>query len=75
MSRETPELAANGDTGRASALAEIYLARARETAGQDSLEYATVATWLGWLYKQQQRYVDAEQLLASAPISPSSSRA
>lgn len=66
FSLEIPELAAKGEMGEAVALAERYVTLARETSGEDSLEYATAATWLGWLYKKQQRYADAEALLKQA---------
>jgi tetratricopeptide (TPR) repeat protein len=66
FSLEIPELAGKGEMGEAIALAERYVTLARETSGEDSLEYATAATWLGWLYKKQQRYADAEALLKQA---------
>lgn len=66
FSREIPQLANKGETEQAIALAKRYLDLARETDGEDSLEYATAATWLGWLYKNQQRYADAEPLLEQA---------
>ena len=66
ISLQIPELAAKGETDQAIALAERYVAAARETSGEDSLEYATAVTWLGWLYKSQQRYAEAAPLLEQA---------
>jgi esterase/lipase superfamily enzyme len=66
ISREIPALAARAKMNEAEALAERYVAAARAKTGEDSLEYATALTWLGWVYKQQQRYADAEPLLKQA---------
>jgi esterase/lipase superfamily enzyme/tetratricopeptide (TPR) repeat protein len=66
FSREIPALANKGEPEQAIALAQRYLSLAGEADGEDSLEYATAATWLGWLYKNQQRYAEAEPLLEQA---------
>jgi len=66
ISIEIPELANKGEIEQAVALAERYVERARSTSGEESLEYATAITWLGWLYKKQQRYTEAEPLLKRA---------
>jgi len=60
ISREIPALTASVKMDEAEALAQRYVAAAGAKAGEDSLEYAAALTWLGWVYKQQQRYADAE---------------
>lgn len=66
FSREIPELASKGETEEAVTLAERYLTLAQDTSGEDSQEYATAATWLGWLYKKQGRFAESETLLKQA---------
>lgn len=66
ISREIPALAASAKLDEAAALAQRYVAEAGAKSGEDSAEYATALTWLGWVYKQQQRYADAEPLLKQA---------
>jgi tetratricopeptide (TPR) repeat protein len=66
ISREIPALAASVKMDEAEALAQRYVSAARAKTGEDSLEYATALTWRGWVYKQQQRYADAEPLLKQA---------
>ena len=65
-SRDIPALAASGELDDAAKLAELYAARAREASGEGDPEYATAATWLAFVYEQQQRDAEAERLLEQA---------
>ena len=66
MSRELPALVNSGKLDEAAALASRYASEAGAATGEDSPEYATAISWLGWVYKQQGRDAEAEPLLKQA---------
>jgi len=68
VSRQIPQLAIQGETKKATALAERYVADARETNGEDDPEFATALSWLGWLYQKQDRSAEAVPLLEQALV-------
>lgn len=66
LSREIPSLAARGALDEAAASAERYVARARETKGDESPEYASALSWLAFVNEQQRQQAKAEDLLKQA---------
>ena len=68
VSRQIPQLAMQGETTKATALAERYVEDARQANGEDDPEFATALSWLGWLYQKQERSAEAVPLLEQALV-------
>ena len=52
-----------GKYADAVAIAERYVALAREKYGQDDTEYATAISWLAYVYRAQRRYTESAGLI------------
>ncbi|MEG6509070.1 alpha/beta fold hydrolase [Methyloligella sp. 2.7D] len=66
INRQIPALVQDGETKKAERLAKRYVAETAKIYGEKSAEYATALTWLGWVYRKDQRYDAATPLLAKA---------
>jgi tetratricopeptide (TPR) repeat protein/CHAT domain-containing protein len=66
LSQKIQELENAGRLGDALALAQKFVALARQRYGEDHTEYATAMSWLGVLYYSQRDYAEAEPLYKHA---------
>jgi CHAT domain-containing protein/Tfp pilus assembly protein PilF len=66
LNRQISQLHQSGKYAEGTALAEQYVALARQRHGEEHLEFATALSWLGRLYGAQGRFGEAEPLLERA---------
>src|SRR5262252_1736793 len=66
LDRQISQLHQSGKYAEATALAEQYVALARQRYGEEHSEFASAMSWVGRLYEAQGRYGEAEPILKRA---------